>query len=109
MKKIRHILVKSLENLKKIKSKKFKDELLVREQSPAVTRREVEETGEDDGDLADLLIQTFEDDAVKVTAEIMESIKCKATATKLLKDYAGSKYWLSGPVFYQGMRNSVPA
>ncbi|XP_042566099.1 caspase-8-like [Clupea harengus] len=61
---------------------KFLDEA----QSTAVTRRKIEGTN-DDGDLANLLLQAYEGDAVSKTEEIMRFIGCNLTASKLREDY----------------------
>ncbi|XP_042566098.1 caspase-8-like [Clupea harengus] len=64
---------------------KFLDEA----QGTAVTRRTIEGTN-DDGDLANLLLQAFEGDVVSKTKEIMRFIGCNFTASKLREDYPKS-------------------
>ena len=74
---------------------KFLDEA----QGTAVTRRRIEGTN-DDGDLADLLLQAFEGEAVSKTEEMMRFIGCNFTASKLREDYPKSKYWSRGLIYY---------
>ncbi|XP_031424463.1 apoptosis-associated speck-like protein containing a CARD [Clupea harengus] len=92
---VRDILERSLEDLKSNDSKKFRRKFLDEAQGTAITRRKIEGT-KDDADLADLLLQTFENDAVDKTEGILRFIGCNCTASKLREDHAKIKS--QGPV-----------